>query len=304
MGKSSERTESIAFLSFLRELKEIHGDLHIMKTSQEQNLFSSASLSPHTPDSPPAVAFMGVHKWYGAFHALKNISFQVAMGEKLVLCGPSGCGKSTLLRCINRLEVQQEGEIFIEGKKLTSDPRQIQAVRRRVGMCFQSFNLFPHLSVLENCTLAPRSLFKLGRAEARELAMETLRKVHLADQALKYPNQLSGGQQQRVAIARALCLQPRVLLFDEPTSALDPEMTWEVLEVILELAREGMTMLCATHEMGFARALADRIFFLDGGELLEEAPPEVFFKTPQHPRSQAFLARQLYFDFSEIKGVT
>jgi general L-amino acid transport system ATP-binding protein len=240
-----------------------------------------------------AVVLVGVNKWFGAFHVLKNINLTVAKGEKIVICGPSGSGKSTLIRCINRLETHQQGRIIVNGVELTEDLRQIRRVREEVGMVFQSFNLFPHLTVLDNLCLGPVWVKKMPRAEAERLALQYLERVQIPEQALKYPGQLSGGQQQRVAIARALCMSPRIMLFDEPTSALDPEMIKEVLEVMTELARSGMTMLCVTHEMGFARSVADRIAFMDQGEIVEEAPPEQFFGNPRSARTKAFLSQIL-----------
>ena len=240
-----------------------------------------------------ALAIDGVNKWFGTFHVLKDISLSVAPGEKIVICGPSGSGKSTLIRCVNGLETFDSGRIVVEGEPLTSDLRQLAKVRSEVGMVFQSFNLFPHLTVLDNLVLAPHWVRKLPRAEAEAAAMQLLGRVKIAEQARKYPGQLSGGQQQRVAIARALAMNPRIMLFDEPTSALDPEMVKEVLDVMVELARGGMTMLCVTHEMGFAKAVADRVVFMDGGEIVEEAPPAQFFTAPRHERTKAFLSQIL-----------
>ncbi|HEX2656246.1 MAG TPA: amino acid ABC transporter ATP-binding protein [Xanthobacteraceae bacterium] len=240
-----------------------------------------------------AVVIRDLNKFYGQFHALKNINLSVARGEKVVICGPSGSGKSTLVRCINQLEEHQSGEIEILGSPIHGQLSDIAEMRRDVGMVFQSFNLFPHMTILENCILAPTIARKVPVAEATALAMQYLEKVHIANQATKYPSQLSGGQQQRVAIARALCMRPQVLLFDEPTSALDPEMVGEVLEVMEDLAREGMTMLCVTHEMGFARKVADRVIFMDGGEIIEENAPEEFFRNPRSPRTRSFLDRVL-----------
>jgi len=234
-----------------------------------------------------------VHKWYGEFHVLRDINLSVRTGEKIVICGPSGSGKSTLIRCINRLEEHQSGSIVVDGNELTSDLRQIDKIRSEVGMVFQSFNLFPHLTVLDNLCLAPMWVRKMPRAEAEKVAMQFLARVKIPDQALKYPGQLSGGQQQRVAIARALCMSPRIMLFDEPTSALDPEMVKEVLDTMVELARQGMTMLCVTHEMGFAKAVADRVIFMDRGEIVEEAPPEAFFSNPKSDRTRLFLSQIL-----------
>jgi len=234
-----------------------------------------------------------VHKWYGAFEALKGVSLAVKRGEVVVVCGPSGSGKSTMIRCINRLEPHQQGQIFVDGMEVTDNVRQVEAIRRQVGMVFQQFNLFPHLTVLENLMLAPVKVRRLRPEEAKALAMKLLDRVGIGDQAAKYPGQLSGGQQQRVAIARALCMQPQAMLFDEPTSALDPEMIKEVLNVILALAYDGMTMIVVTHEMGFARTVADRIVFMDGGEIVEEAPPESFFAQPKSERAKLFLSRIL-----------
>lgn len=234
-----------------------------------------------------------MNKWYGEFHVLKNINLKVKKGEKIVICGPSGSGKSTMIRCINRLEEHQRGHIFVNGQELTEDLKHIEAVRSDVGMCFQHFNLFPHLTVLENCTLAPIWVKKMPKEEAEAIAMKYLERVKIPNQANKYPGQLSGGQQQRVAIARSLCMNPNVMLFDEPTSALDPEMVREVLDVMVELAKEGMTMLCVTHEMGFAKEVADRVIFMDAGEIIEENNPIDFFENPQSDRTQNFLSQIL-----------
>jgi len=244
-------------------------------------------------DSKLAVEIRQMHKWYGQFHVLKDIDLEVTRGEKIVICGPSGSGKSTMIRCINRLEEHQQGDIIVDGVELTNDLKNIEAVRREVGMVFQHFNLFPHLTVLENCVLAPIWVRKTPRKEAEELAMQYLERVKIPDQALKFPGQLSGGQQQRVAIARSLCMKPRIMLFDEPTSALDPEMIKEVLDVMIELASEGITMLCVTHEMGFAKTVADRVIFMDGGEIIEENKPDQFFDNPQHERTKLFLSQIL-----------
>jgi general L-amino acid transport system ATP-binding protein len=241
----------------------------------------------------PAVELIGVNKWYGAFHVLKNIDLSVDKGEKIVICGPSGSGKSTLIRCINRLETHQDGRILVEDIELTEDLRQIDKIRAQVGMVFQSFNLFPHLTVLDNLCLAPVWVKKMPRREAEQTAMQYLQRVKIAEQANKYPGQLSGGQQQRVAIARALCMNPRIMLFDEPTSALDPEMIKEVLDVMVELARSGMTMLCVTHEMGFARSVADRVIFMDRGEIVEQGTPKEFFANPKSDRTKLFLSQIL-----------
>ena len=244
-------------------------------------------------DAPPAIEMAGVNKWFGALHVLRDVNLAVAPGERVVVCGPSGSGKSTMIRCINRLEVHQEGRIAVEGIELTDDVRALDAIRREVGMVFQSFNLFPHLTVLENCTLAPIWVRRMPKKDAEELAMELLVRVKIPEQALKYPGQLSGGQQQRVAIARALCMRPKIMLFDEPTSALDPEMIKEVLEVMVELASTGMTMMVVTHEMGFARQVADRVVFMDQGEVVEVGPPEQVFNAPKTDRLKLFLSQIL-----------
>ncbi len=242
----------------------------------------------------PIIKFEKVNKWYGdSFHVLRDIDLEVAPGERIVICGPSGSGKSTLIRCINRLEEHQEGRIFVTGTELTDDVKAIERVRREVGMVFQQFNLFPHLTVLENLTLAPMWVGKTPKAKAEEIAMRQLERVRIAEQARKYPLQLSGGQQQRVAIARALCLKPKIMLFDEPTSALDPEMIKEVLEVMIELAGQGMTMICVTHEMGFAKAVANRVIFMDQGQIVEQSPPEEFFSHPKSDRTKDFLSKIL-----------
>lgn len=246
-----------------------------------------------TPGAGAAIEMIAVNKWYGAFHVLRDIDLTVAHGEKIVICGPSGSGKSTLIRCVNRLEAHQTGRIFVEGTELTADLRRVDEVRREVGMVFQHFNLFPHLTILENCALAPINVRKMARAEAEALALHYLGKVHIPEQADKYPGQLSGGQQQRVAIARALCMSPKIMLFDEPTSSLDPEMVKEVLETMAELAREGMTMICVTHEMGFARQVADRVIFMDAGAIVEINRPEAFFSEPKHERTKLFLGQIL-----------
>ncbi|MFO8044367.1 MAG: amino acid ABC transporter ATP-binding protein [Halomonas sp.] len=239
------------------------------------------------------VEMRGVNKWFGDFHVLRDIDLEVRRGERIVICGPSGSGKSTLIRCINHLEEHQQGEIVVGGVALTQDVKRIEQIRRSVGMVFQHFNLFPHLTVLENCCLSPMWVQKKPRREAEAQAMQYLERVQIAEQALKYPGQLSGGQQQRVAIARSLCMHPEVMLFDEPTSALDPEMIKEVLDVMVELAHEGMTMLCVTHEMGFAKTVADRVIFMDQGQIIEENAPESFFNDPQSERTQLFLSQIL-----------
>lgn len=254
----------------------------------------SRRLDASTADAGlPAVSMVGVNKWFGDFHVLKDINLEVAQGERIVICGPSGSGKSTLIRCINRLEPHEEGQIIVDGHQLTDDLRQIDKIRSEVGMVFQNFNLFPHLSVLDNLCLAPQWVRKIPRAKAEEVAMTYLKRVKIPEQAHKFPGQLSGGQQQRVAIARALCMSPRIMLFDEPTSALDPEMVKEVLDVMIELAEQGMTMLCVTHEMGFAKAVADRVIFMDFGEIVEVAPPAEFFTSPKSDRTRTFLSQIL-----------
>jgi general L-amino acid transport system ATP-binding protein len=240
-----------------------------------------------------AVEVIALHKWYGEFHALRDINLTVTRGERIVICGPSGGGKSTLLRCINRLEDWQRGRIVVDGIELTDDPRQIVAVRRDVGMVFQQFNLFPHLTVLENCTLAPIWVRRMPKKDAEDLAMKYLTRVKIPEQAQKYPARLSGGQQQRVAIARALCMNPNIMLFDEPTSALDPEMVKEVLDTMVELASDGITMLVVSHEMGFARQVSDRIIFMDEGQIVEISKPAAFFDHPQHERTRLFLQQVL-----------
>lgn len=242
----------------------------------------------------PMIELIDMNKWYDDFHVLKNINLKVKEGERIVICGPSGSGKSTLIRCLNRLEEHQSGKIVVGDRLLTSDIKNLQSIRKDVGMVFQHFNLFPHLTILENLTLAPQWVKNIPREEAESTAMKYLERVAIADQANKYPGQLSGGQQQRVAIARSLCMKPKIMLFDEPTSALDPEMVKEVLDVMVGLAKEGMTMLCVTHEMGFAKQVADRVIFMDAGEIVEEAAPDVFFSQPKHPRSKEFLSQILH----------
>ncbi|MEN3794694.1 amino acid ABC transporter ATP-binding protein [Fulvimarina sp. MAC3] len=242
----------------------------------------------------PIIAIKNLHKWFGGFHALKNINLDIAECEKVVICGPSGSGKSTLIRCINHLEVFQQGQIDVDGHQLTPVARNVDAIRAEVGMVFQQFNLFPHLTVLENCMLAPLRVRKLSKSDARAIAMKYLERVRIPEQASKYPAELSGGQQQRVAIARALCMSPKIMLFDEPTSALDPEMVREVLDTMVGLAEEGMTMLCVTHEMGFARSVADRVVFMAGGEVVVDAPPTQFFDNPDNARLQDFLGQILH----------
>jgi len=245
-------------------------------------------------NAAPAIEMAGVHKWFGEFHVLRNINLVVNRGERIVVCGPSGSGKSTLIRCINRLEEHQRGVIRVGGVELTQDIRRTDEVRRDVGMVFQQFNLFPHLTILENCTLAPIWVRKMPKREAEELAMQLLTRVKIPEQAAKYPGQLSGGQQQRVAIARALCMKPQIMLFDEPTSALDPEMVKEVLDTMTALAQDGMTMIVVTHEMGFARQVADRVVFMDMGEIVEINAPQEFFGSPQHERTKLFLSQILH----------
>jgi general L-amino acid transport system ATP-binding protein len=239
------------------------------------------------------IKLKGVHKWYGDFHVLKNINLSVRQGEKIVVCGPSGSGKSTLIRCINRLEKHQKGQIIVDGVELTNDLKHIEQIRREVGICFQHFNLFPHLTVMENLTLAPIWVRKVSKEDAEKIGMEYLERVKIPEQADKFPGQLSGGQQQRVAIARSLCMNPKIMLFDEPTSALDPEMIKEVLDTMIELAKTGMTMLCVTHEMGFAKTVADRVIFMDEGKIIEEDKPHKFFANPEHERTKLFLSQIL-----------
>jgi general L-amino acid transport system ATP-binding protein len=260
-----------------------------MSASADLTYLASAAKA----DAPPAIELAGVNKWFGALHVLRDVNLAVAPGERVVVCGPSGSGKSTMIRCINRLEVHQEGRIAVEGIELTDDVRALDAIRREVGMVFQSFNLFPHLTVLENCTLAPIWVRRMPKKDAEELAMELLARVKIPEQALKYPGQLSGGQQQRVAIARALCMRPKIMLFDEPTSALDPEMIKEVLDVMVELAGTGMTMMVVTHEMGFARQVADRVVFMDQGEVVEVGTPDQVFNAPKTDRLKLFLSQIL-----------
>lgn len=240
-----------------------------------------------------AIQIQNMNKWFGTFHVLRDIDLTVNRGERIVVCGPSGSGKSTLIRCINALEEHQKGQIIVDGTELTSDLKNIDKIRSEVGMCFQHFNLFPHLSILENCTLAPIWVRNTPKREAEEIAMHFLEKVKIPEQAEKYPGQLSGGQQQRVAIARSLCMKPRIMLFDEPTSALDPEMIKEVLDTMIELAEDGMTMICVTHEMGFARQVSNRVIFMDQGQIVEQNAPDAFFNNPQNPRTQLFLSQIL-----------
>jgi len=245
------------------------------------------------PSAAPIIEMRQVDKWYGEFHVLKGIDLEVKKGERVVVCGPSGSGKSTMIRCINRLEEHQRGQIVVAGIELTADLKNIEAIRREVGMVFQQFNLFPHLTVIDNLTLAPIWVRKMPKQEAEETARTYLARVRIPEQADKYPGQLSGGQQQRVAIARALCMKPEIMLFDEPTSALDPEMIKEVLDVMVELAQDGMTMVCVTHEMGFARTVADTMVFMDKGEIVERGPPKDFFANPKSDRTKLFLSQIL-----------
>ena len=254
---------------------------------------ANAAQAPSQRSDEVMIELRGVHKWYDKFHVLRNINLTVTKGERIVVCGPSGSGKSTMIRCINRLEEHQQGQIIVDGTELTSDLKQIEHIRKEVGMVFQHFNLFPHITVLENCVLAPMWVRKMPRKEAEEIAMNYLGRVKIPDQAMKYPGQLSGGQQQRVAIARSLCMNPRIMLFDEPTSALDPEMIKEVLDVMVELAESGMTMICVTHEMGFAKTVADRVIFMDRGEIIEQNEPHEFFNNPQNERTKLFLSQIL-----------
>jgi general L-amino acid transport system ATP-binding protein len=254
---------------------------------------STTAQRPSAAEQDVIIELSRVNKWYGEFHVLKDIDLSVHRGERIVICGPSGSGKSTLIRCINRLEEHQKGRIAVENIELTNDVKNIDQIRREVGMVFQQFNLFPHLTVLENCCLAPIWVRKMPRAEAEKTAMHYLERVRIPEQAKKYPGQLSGGQQQRVAIARSLCMNPKIMLFDEPTSALDPEMIKEVLDVMIGLATDGMTMLCVTHEMGFARTVADRVIFMDRGEIVEMAEPEEFFNNPRSDRTKLFLGQIL-----------
>src|ERR687897_1141900 len=261
-----------------------------MATTMSAQHIPSAAIDPQ---AQPAIEMIDVHKWFGEFHVLRDINLNVKRGERIVICGPSGSGKSTMIRCINRLEEHQKGRIIVDNIELTNDLKRIDEVRREVGMVFQHFNLFPHLTVIENCTLAPIWVRKMPKSEAEEVAMTLLKRVKIPEQARKFPGQLSGGQQQRVAIARALCMNPRIMLFDEPTSALDPEMIKEVLEVMVDLAESGMTMLVVTHEMGFARQVANRVIFMDRGEIVEIDRPEPFFANPQNPRTKLFLSQIL-----------
>jgi general L-amino acid transport system ATP-binding protein len=260
----------------------------------ERSAGTNSGLKPAPLETDMAVEMTGVHKWFGQFHVLRDINLRVRRGERIVICGPSGSGKSTMIRCINRLEEHQQGRIVVDGIELTNDVKKIDEVRREVGMVFQHFNLFPHLTVLENLTLAPIWVRKLPKKDADAIAMHYLNRVKIPEQAQKYPGQLSGGQQQRVAIARALCMNPKIMLFDEPTSALDPEMVKEVLDTMVQLAEDGMTMLVVSHEMGFARQVANRIVFMDEGQIVEMNAPEPFFSNPQHERTRLFLSQILH----------
>ena len=252
-----------------------------------------AGLKPAKLNNETAIEIVQMNKWYGDFHVLRDINLTVKRGERVVVCGPSGSGKSTMIRCINRLEEHQEGRIVVDGIELTNDLKRIDEIRREVGMVFQHFNLFPHLTILENCTLAPIWVKKMPKKDAEEIAMHYLKRVKIPEQALKYPGQLSGGQQQRVAIARSLCMSPKIMLFDEPTSALDPEMVKEVLDTMVSLAEEGMTMICVTHEMGFARQVANRVIFMDQGQIVEQNEPKEFFNNPKSDRTKLFLSQIL-----------
>lgn len=255
---------------------------------------ASLNLKPGKLTHENAIEIKGMNKWFGAFHVLRDIDLTIKRGERVVVCGPSGSGKSTLIRCINSLEEHQKGSIIVDGTELTADVKKIDEIRRDVGMVFQHFNLFPHLTILENLTLAPIWVKKLPKKEAEDIAMHYLKRVKIPEQALKYPGQLSGGQQQRVAIARSLCMSPKIMLFDEPTSALDPEMVKEVLDTMVSLAEDGMTMICVTHEMGFARQVANRVIFMDQGQIVEANVPDEFFKNPQHERTKLFLSQILH----------
>jgi len=252
-----------------------------------------ANVKSNYQSNDSVIQISGLNKWYGNFHVLKDINIEVNRGERIVICGPSGSGKSTMIRCINRLEVHQEGTILVDGIELNDDVKNIDEIRREVGMVFQHFNLFPHLSVLENCTIAPIWVRKMPKREAEEIAMQYLTRVKIPEQASKFPGQLSGGQQQRVAIARSLCMNPKIMLFDEPTSALDPEMISEVLDVMIDLAESGMTMICVTHEMGFAKQVANRVIFMDSGEIVEQNDPVEFFDNPKNDRTKLFLSQIL-----------
>jgi general L-amino acid transport system ATP-binding protein len=271
------------------------GTPHAMTVEQEADA-NANRLVVDMPqiEHPIAVQLIGVNKWFGDFHVLRDIDLEILRGERIVVCGPSGSGKSTMIRCINRLEEHQQGRVIVDGTELTNDLNKIDEVRREVGMVFQQFNLFPHLTILENCTLAPIWVRRIPKKDAEALAMHYLTRVKIPEQANKYPGQLSGGQQQRVAIARALCMSPKIMLFDEPTSALDPEMVKEVLDTMVELANEGMTMVCVTHEMGFARQVADRVIFMDAGQIIEANQPAEFFANPRHERTRLFLGQILH----------
>ncbi|MFM8700400.1 MAG: amino acid ABC transporter ATP-binding protein [Hyphomicrobiales bacterium] len=260
----------------------------------DSELVRAGTLKPGRVTNDQAIVISDMHKWFGDFHVLRDINLIVGRGERVVVCGPSGSGKSTMIRCINRLEEHQKGSIIVDGVELTSDVKRIDEIRREVGMVFQHFNLFPHLTILENLTLAPIWVKKMPKKDAEEIAMHYLHRVKIPEQAAKYPGQLSGGQQQRVAIARSLCMSPKIMLFDEPTSSLDPEMVKEVLDTMVTLAQEGMTMICVTHEMGFARQVANRVIFMDQGQIIEANTPDEFFKNPQHERTKLFLSQILH----------
>jgi general L-amino acid transport system ATP-binding protein len=279
-------------------IKDLRGRRLINSTLREagedNKMTYQATKTPDKVSTGPIIRIVSMHKWFGEFHVLKDINLSVDKGERIVICGPSGSGKSTLIRCINRLEEHQRGKIIVDDIELTNDIKNIEKIRVEVGMVFQHFNLFPHLTILENLTLGPIWVRKLPRPEAEDIAMYFLEKVHIAEQAAKFPGQLSGGQQQRVAIARSLCMKPKVMLFDEPTSALDPEMVKEVLDVMMQLAHEGMTMLVVSHEMGFAKSVAHRVLFMDSGQILEENTPGEFFSNPRHGRSKLFLSQILH----------
>jgi general L-amino acid transport system ATP-binding protein len=266
--------------------------MSLVRSTETETLTSSITAT--RPLDEPAVEIVGMQKWFGAFHVLQDINLRVGRGERIVIAGPSGSGKSTLIRCINRLEEHQDGKVTVDGVELTNNLKRIDEIRREVGMVFQHFNLFPHLTILQNLTLAQIYVRKLPKVEAEETAMHYLERVKIPEQAQKFPGQLSGGQQQRVAIARSLCMNPKIMLFDEPTSSLDPEMVKEVLDVMISLADSGMTMLCVTHEMGFARQVADRVIFMDQGQIIEEDKPEAFFTSAQHERTRLFLSRILH----------
>ncbi len=292
--KSRQRKAGVATVPSIAAAKIAEDRAAKASANGDANMPAKAGRARHKVSDEVAIEIADMHKWYGEFHVLRDINLLVHRGERIVICGPSGSGKSTMIRCINRLEEHQKGKIVVDGIELTNDLKKIDEIRREVGMVFQHFNLFPHLTILENCTLAPIWVRKMPRKKAEEVAMHFLSKVKIPEQAAKYPGQLSGGQQQRVAIARSLCMNPRIMLFDEPTSALDPEMIKEVLETMVELAEDGMTMLCVTHEMGFARQVADRVIFMDMGQIVEQNEPMAFFDHPQHERTKLFLSQILH----------